>query len=72
LGHDIDEEGLHLNTNKLKKLEERPEPKTKAELHSFLGFMQFLAPSIRGYAELVIPLTNLLKKEADWKWGEKE
>ena len=68
----MDEEGLHLNTNKMKKLEEWPEPKTKAELHSFLGFMHFLAPFIRGYAGLVTPLTNFLKKEADWKWGEKE
>ena len=72
LGYDIDEEGLHLNTKKLKKLKEWPEPKTKAELHSFLGFMQFLALSIKGSAGSITPFTNLMKQEADWKWGEKE
>ena len=39
LGHDIDEKGLHINANKLTKLMDWPVPKTKKELHSFLGFM---------------------------------
>ena len=34
--------------------------------------MQFLATSIKGYASIVAPLTDLLKKDAPWKWGERE
>ena len=72
LGHDIDETGLHINANKLRKLEDWPEPSTKADLHSFLGFMQFLATSIQNYASIVAPLTELLRKDVAWKWEERE
>ena len=34
--------------------------------------MQFLATSIKSYAAIVAPLTDLLKKDAAWKWGERE
>ena len=33
--------------------------------------MQFLATSIKSYAAIVAPLTDLLKKDAAWKWGER-
>ena len=72
LGHDIDEKGLHINANKLTKLMDWPVPKTKKELHSFLGFMQFLATSIKAYAALAAPLTSLLRQDVAWKWGEEE
>jgi len=49
-----------------------PEPKTKKELHSFLGFMQFLAASIKAYARIAAPLTSLLRQDVAWKWGEEE
>ena len=48
------------------------QPTTKKELHSFLGFMQFLANSIKSYAKIVAPLTTLLKKDQAWKWGDEE
>ena len=67
LGHDIDQKGLHINANKLKKLEDWPVPNTKGDLHSFLGFMQFLATSIKDYAKIVAPLTDLLKNDTSWK-----
>ena len=72
LGHDIDEKGLHINANKLTKLMDWPVPKTKKELHSFLGFMQFLATSIKAYAAIAAPLTSLLRQDVAWKWGEEE
>ena len=72
LGHDIDSQGLHINANKLTKLMDWPEPKTKKELHSFLGFMQFLAASIKAYARIAAPLTSLLRQDVAWKWGEEK
>ena len=69
LGHDINEKGFQINANKLKKLMDWPEPTTKKELHSFLGFMQFLAGFIQAYAKIVAPLTNLLRKDTAWTWG---
>ena len=72
LGHDINEKGLNINSNKLKKLMDWPEPSTKKELHSFLGFMQFLSNSIKSYAKIVAPLTNLLRQDQAWKWGKEE
>jgi hypothetical protein len=38
LGHDVDEEGLHVNSNKAKTIHTWPAPKNISELRSFLGF----------------------------------
>lgn len=38
LGHDVDEDGLHVNSNKAKMIQTWPVPKNISELRSFLGF----------------------------------
>ena len=49
-----------------------PEPRLKKELHSVLGFTQFLSTSIKSYAKIVAPLTNFLRQDQAWKLGKEE
>ena len=72
LGHDIDSAGIHISDSKAKKIEEWPIPRSKKELASFLGFMQFIAKSIKDYAKIVSPLTELGKEKIPWKWEFQE
>ena len=68
LGHDIDSAGIHISDSKAKKIEEWPIPRSKKELASFLGFMQYIAKSIKDYAKIASPLTELGKEKIPWKW----
>ena len=35
-----------------------------------MGFMQFIAKSIKDYAKIAKPLTQLEKEKNPWKWTE--
>ena len=37
-----------------------------------MGFMQFIAKSIKDYAKIAKPLTELGKAKNPWKWTESE
>ncbi|PAA56643.1 hypothetical protein BOX15_Mlig004385g26 [Macrostomum lignano] len=49
-----------------------PEPSTVAQIQSFLGAVNFLHKFIPHYSAIAEPLRQLLKKDADWHWGERE
>ena len=44
----------------------------KGQLSSCMGFMQFIAKSIKDYAKIVKPLTELGKEKNPWKWTKAE
>ena len=49
-----------------------PTPKTVKEVRSWHGFCNFYRPFVRGFAEVMLPLNALTKKDAPWQWGHKE
>ena len=44
----------------------------KTSVRSFLGVVGFFRKFIKGYAKIAAPLTNILKAENDFRWGEAE
>ena len=44
----------------------------KTGVRSFLGVIGFFRKFIKGYAKLAAPLTDLLKKETEYQWGDRE
>ncbi|SJL12748.1 uncharacterized protein ARMOST_16179 [Armillaria ostoyae] len=53
---------------KLAGIAEWPVPTKKKELQSFLGFANFYRRFIKGYSDIVRPMTHLTSKEV-WTWG---
>ena len=49
-----------------------PEPKTVAELKSFLGLISYYSRFVPDRAGILGPLYDLLHKDAVWQWGQKE
>ena len=47
------------------------EPRTKKELQMFLGYANFYRHFIKGFSDVVKPLTKLTGNEP-WKWGEEQ
>ena len=47
-----------------------PPPQSVTELKLFLGLLGFIRRYVQDMAQIAIPLTNLLKKQVPWVWGD--
>jgi hypothetical protein len=72
LGYVISPEGIFMDESKIKSILDWPTPTTPKQIKSFLGFTNFYRKFIPKYAELSLALNLLLKKNAPFKWGEKQ
>ena len=68
LGHIIDRNGLRPSPNKLKAINEVPEPSNISELKSFVGLLNYYHKFICNLSSLLFPFFRLMKKDAPWKW----
>ena len=64
------EKGVSPDPEKVKALREAEPPKTKSELRSFLGMMNFSQDFIEHFAIHASELRKLTRKEAKWQWTE--
>ena len=72
LGHDIDENGIKPNEEKVEAILKLEPPKNTKELKSFLGEIQYLAKFLLKRSERIDRLRKLLKKSETWKWGTEQ
>ncbi|GMF14584.1 unnamed protein product [Phytophthora lilii] len=70
LGHTISSEGLHVDARKTRAIAEWKEPGNVQELQQFLGLAGYYRWFIHGFAQLVLPLSSLVKQNVDWVWDE--
>ena len=70
LGHVIDSVGLHPTQAKVKAIKEAPNPKNVAELHSFLGLINYYGKFLPNLSATLAPLYKLLKQNTRWCWEE--
>ena len=69
MGHLITSKGLEPDPDKVKAVEEMPEPTTKQELKSLLGFVNYLSKFLPKLSEVAQPLRDLTAKEAKFIWS---
>ncbi|MCO5575528.1 hypothetical protein L7F22_029329 [Adiantum nelumboides] len=72
LGHIISKEGIRMDPEKLKVIDEWPEPCNVHELRSFLGMYSYYRRFIRDFSRIAGPLHDLTKKKAKYVWTPKE
>lgn len=70
LGHTFSAEGMSIDKNKLKAIQQMPSPGDKQSLERFLGMINYLSKFIPDYSEIASPLRSLLKKDSEWLWDE--
>ena len=69
LGYILSPSGLTMSNNKVKIIQDWPEPKKVKDIQSFLGFSNFYCWFIFNYSDIVIPLTYLIWKNILWKFN---
>jgi len=68
LGYILSPSGLTMSDDKIKIIQDWPEPKKVKDIQSFLGFVNFYCQFIFNYSDIVIPLTHLTRKDIPWKF----
>lgn len=68
LGHVISHNEIKMDPKKIAAVSEWPKPTNVTEVQAFLGFANYYRKFIKGFSGHAIPLTNLTRKGAEFKW----
>ena len=72
MGHIVSEEGLKADDDKINAIVNMPDPHDIASLQRFLGMTKYLSQYIPNESIITAPLRELLKKNAEWAWSDKQ
>jgi hypothetical protein len=72
LGHRIGADGLRVAPDKIGAVQQWPQPNNVTEVRSFLGLANFYRRFVEGYSRIAMPLTELTKDTAAWRWGSEQ
>ena len=69
LGVDVSARGIHTSESKIAALKKWSPPKSVSEVREFLGFTGYYRKFVPSYANIVAPLTALMKKGVPYVWS---
>ena len=72
LGHVVRPGEIAVDPKKVEAVQKWPIPKTVREVRGFLGLTGYYRKFIHHYASKALPLTELLQKDRQMKWGDKQ
>ena len=72
LGHVVSDAGLSCNPTKIEAVREYKLPTDVHNVRSFLGFVGYYRRFIKGFATVAAPLTKLLQKGREFRWGSEQ
>lgn len=70
LGHVLSKDGLSVESDKIKAMNEWPRPQNRKHILSFLGLCGYYRTFIENFSQIALPMTELLKETKEWKWDE--
>ena len=66
-GHIISKDGIKIDPNRVDAIQKIEIPRTKKEIQSFIGRVNFLRRFISNFAEIMKHITNMLRKDNEIK-----
>ena len=70
LGFVISREGIRVDPDKVKAIQEMPAPRTEREVRSFLGRLNYIARFIANLTSTCEPIFKLLRKHQPGEWND--
>jgi transposase InsO family protein len=70
LGRVISEGTIKPDVEAVRPIKEMASPVNVAQLRSFLGLTGYYREFVKGYADIVAPLSRLLRTSVQWQWTE--
>jgi hypothetical protein len=70
LGHIVSSKGIQVDPKKILAVQKWPTPKNVTDVRSFLGLCSYYRKFVKDFAKVSSPLTELLKKEQEFKWSD--
>ena len=72
LGCYVGKKGVRVDPEKVKAVVDWPVPQNVKQLRKWLGLANYLHKYTKNYADIVRPLSSLLRKDAEWHWGSEQ
>jgi hypothetical protein len=72
LGHVISADGVAVQQHKVDAVAEWPTPQSVSDVRRYLGLTGYYRRFVAGYSGITAPLSDLLRKDAPFVWGQKE
>lgn len=72
LGHIISSNGVQMEPEKVKAIQDWPTPKSVQDIRSFLGLAGYYRKFIQNFSKISSPLTELLKKDVSFEWTTRQ
>ncbi|KAL4354641.1 hypothetical protein GQ457_06G032960 [Hibiscus cannabinus] len=70
LGHIVSRDGLAMDPDKVRAIRDWSTPTNIKEVRGFLGIVGYYRRFIRGFATIVAPISDLLRKSEQFEWTE--
>nr|KYP42071.1 Retrovirus-related Pol polyprotein from transposon 17.6 [Cajanus cajan] len=70
LGFIVGKEGVQVDPEKIKAIQDWPTPKSVGDVRSFHGLASFYRRFVKDFSTLASPLNELVKKDVPFIWGE--
>ncbi|KAL7596133.1 hypothetical protein Lser_V15G29757 [Lactuca serriola] len=68
----VSSQGVAVDEEKVKSIQDWPTPKTISEVRSFHGLASFYRRFVKHFSTLASPLTEIIKKNVGFKWGKEQ
>jgi hypothetical protein len=70
LGHVVPNEGVTIDPTRIEAIQNIPLSENKKAMQSFFGKINFIRRFIPNFFEITKPISNLLKKDKEFKWDD--